>query len=111
MAERTRDADGSSSGPRSSGSSSRPGERERPRYRTRVLWGVLSGLFLAGLVSSIVGLYALSVAWAGGVSLLWLPLGVVGVLGAILCLLLTLGVVYRVDRLRGNLTRRVEMFE
>ncbi|MDE1820013.1 MAG: hypothetical protein KGJ23_04195 [Euryarchaeota archaeon] len=85
--------------------------KARPRYRTRVLWGVLSGLFLLGLVCTVVGLWALSVAWGGGAELLWLPVGVLGILGAIFCLLLTLGIVYRVDRLRGNLTRRVEMFE
>ncbi len=88
-----------------------PKARPKPRYKTRVLWGVLSGLFLVGLVSFLVGLYALSVAWGGGTALVWLPVGIAGMIGALFCLLLTLGVVYRVDRLRGNLTRRVEMFE
>ena len=82
-----------------------------PRARTRVLWGVLTALFLAGLGLTILGVWALTEAWAGGLALLWVPVGFAGIAGAVFCLLLTLGVVYRVDRYRGNLTRRVKLFE
>lgn len=88
------------------------GAEEHPVYRTRVLWYVLSGLYAIGAACAIVGIYALSLAWGGGPSLwLWLPVGIVAILGGLFCLWLTLGIMYRVDRLRGNLTRRVEMFE
>lgn len=97
----------SAAAPATEGASGQPA----PRYRTRVLWGVLSGLYVAGAASAIVGIYALSVAWAGGTALIWLPVGILGIMGGLFCLWLTVGILYRVDRLRGNLTRRVEMFE
>lgn len=82
-----------------------------PRAKPRVLWYVLSALYLAGAGSAIVGLFALANVMAGFQVLLWLPIGVLGIAGGLFCLYLTLGVLYRVDRYRGNLTRRVQMFE
>lgn len=79
--------------------------------KTRIFWWVLTGIFLAGLGCTIVGFWALSNLYSGGLLLLWIPVGLLGLAGMIYCMLLTLGVLYRVDRLRGNLVRRIRLFE
>jgi hypothetical protein len=88
-----------------------PAAPEEPKPRTRIFWWVLTGIFLAGLASTVLGLWALSNLYSGGLWLLWVPVGLLGLAGMIYCMLLTLGVLYRVDRLRGNLVRRIELFE
>lgn len=81
------------------------------RRLTRVFWAVLSGLFFAGMGFTILGMWALTNAWDGETLLLWLPVAGVGIAGGLFCLLLTIGVVYRADRMRGNLVRRIAWFE
>lgn len=83
----------------------------RDHTKTRIFWYVLTGIFLVGLVFTILGFWALTNLYAGGLWALWVPVGLVGLAGMIFCMLLTLGVLYRVDRLRGNLVRRIRLFE
>lgn len=81
------------------------------RARNRLFWYVLTGIFLVGLVFTILGFWALTNLYSGGFWLIWIPVGLVGLAGMIYCALLTLGVLYRADRLRGNLVRRIKLFE
>lgn len=88
-----------------------PAGKVPPKSRTRIFWYVLTGIFLVGLVFTILGFWALTNLFSGGYWWMWVPVGLVGLAGMIFCMLLTLGILYRVDRLRGNLVRRIKMFE
>lgn len=85
--------------------------KPRRRYRTRALWGVLTGLFFAGMAFTILGFVALTYLLGGSSLLLWVPVGLVGLAGMVFCMLLAMGILYRVDRLRGNLVHRIRLFE
>lgn len=94
------------------GPSTTSGDAPKPAApRTRIFWYVLTGIFFAGLAFTILGFWALTNLYSGGFWLLWVPVGLLGLAGMIFCMLLTLGVLYRVDRLRGNLVRRIRLFE
>jgi hypothetical protein len=82
-----------------------------PRVRTWVIWVVLTLLALAGMACGIAGAVAFASVLGGGVIVLMLPLGVLGSVGFVFFLYLTLGVVYRLDRLRNPLSRRIRLFE
>ena len=82
---------------------------EKPVWQTGSLWGILAVLLVFGAVGAATFVYGLLAA-AGGA---WLGLAVAG-LGAVvafLALLFTVGILYRVDRYRGAVDRRVELFE
>jgi hypothetical protein len=82
---------------------------ERPVWRTGTLWGVLGVLLVFGAVGSATFVFGLLGALAG--SLVGIVVAAVGLFVAFLALLLTVGILYRVDRYRGALGRRVELFE
>ncbi len=82
-----------------------------PRVRTWVIWVVLTLLALAGMACGIGGAEAFAAALGGGSVALMLVLGVLGSVGFVFFLYLTLGVVYRLDRLRNPLSRRIRLFE
>jgi|GEM_PF-5954778 hypothetical protein len=77
----------------------------------RRLWLVLSLMALAGMASIAVTVWSFSLAITGRNWLLALPLVALGLFGTVVTLLFTMGLVYRVDRRRGDLQRRVEWFE
>ncbi len=77
--------------------------------KTGALWGVLLALLVFGAVGAATCvdgvLGAISGAWTGVV------IAAFGALVAFLALLFMIGVLYRVDRYRGALGRRVPFFE
>ncbi len=87
------------------------GPANPPRVRTWVIWVVLTLLALSGMASGIAGAEAFASALGGGAVALMLPLGILGSVGFVFFLYLTLGVVYRLDRLRNPLSRRIRLFE
>jgi len=82
---------------------------ERPSWRTGSLWGVLAVLLVLGAVGTATFVYGL-LALLGG-SLLGVAAIAIGLLVAFLASLFMLGILYRVDRYRGAVGRRVEFFE
>ncbi len=81
------------------------------RYRTGALWGVLSVLLLVGTVASAFVVYGVTDLLATGRLFRDLALSVGGALVAGLAFLLLSGILYRVDRLRGVVRRRVALFD
>lgn len=82
---------------------------ERPRWKTGWLWGILAGFVVIGSVGAATFVYgALGILAGEPIGLLFVA---VGGLAAVLALLFTLGILYRVDRYRGTNGRRVELFE
>lgn len=84
---------------------------EPTRYRTGALWGVLTVLLLVGTVASAFVVYGVTDLIATGRVLRDVALAVVGSVVAVLAFLLLSGVLYRVDRLRGVVRRRVALFD
>lgn len=82
-----------------------------PKYRTGVIWGVLSLLLLFGSVACAFFAYGLSGFIGSGNP--WLDLAIMAVAGlvAFYLILLAAGILYRIDRLRGTPHRRIELFE
>ena len=82
---------------------------ERPQWRTGTLWGVLAVLLVFGAVGAATLVYGLLGLVAGA----WIDGAVAafGGLAAFLALLFMIGVLYRVDRYRGAVGRRVDLFE
>ena len=82
---------------------------ETPVWRTGTLWGVLAVLLVFGAVGSATLVYGLLALWAGS----WLGAAeaALGTVVALLALLFMIGILYRVDRYRGAVGRRVELFE
>jgi hypothetical protein len=82
---------------------------EVPVWRTGTLWGVLAVLLVFGAVGSGTLVYGVlelvAGSWVGAV------VAAFGALVAFLALLFMVGILYRVDRYRGALGRRVELFE
>lgn len=80
-----------------------------PQPRTARLWGLLAVLLVFGAVGLGALVYGLTQLTSR------LPLGLLAVgLGIVVTLLSSLfmiGILYRVDRFRGALGRRVELFE
>jgi hypothetical protein len=86
-----------------------PAAPEQPTWTTGTLWGVLAVLLVLGAVGSATFVYGL-LAVVGG-HLLGAAVAAFGVVVAVLSLLFMLGILYRVDRYRGSLGRRIELFE
>jgi hypothetical protein len=82
---------------------------ERPVWRTGALWGVLAVLLVFGAVGLATFVYGLldlfAGAWLGG------AVAAFGAVVAVLALLFVIGILYRVDRYRGAVARRVEFLE
>ena len=81
------------------------------RYRTGALWGVLTLLLLFGTVSAAFLVYGISDLWATGRILFDVPVIVGAGFASAILLLLVIGVLYRVDRLRGVPHREVRLFD
>jgi hypothetical protein len=81
------------------------------RYRTGALWGVLALLLLFGVIAAATFVYGLTDLFATGRVWLDVPTMVVGGFVASVLLLLIIGILYRVDRLRGVPHRTVELFD
>jgi len=82
---------------------------ETPVWKTGSLWAILAVLLVFGAVGSATLVYGLLGALAGT----WIDLAVAafGGLVALLALLFMIGILYRVDRYRGAVGRRVQLFE
>ncbi|HYB63261.1 MAG TPA: hypothetical protein VEE86_02420 [Thermoplasmata archaeon] len=82
---------------------------ETPVWRTGTLWGILAVLLVFGAVGSATFVYGLLALWAGS----WFGAAeaAVGAVVAVLALLFMIGILYRVDRYRGVVGRRFELFE
>ena len=84
-------------------------EGEEPLWATGTLWGVLGVLLVIGSVGSAAFVYGLLLT--GRAVLLGGVEAGVGAGIAVLAFLLMAGILYRVDRYRGAVLRRVELFE
>jgi hypothetical protein len=82
---------------------------EAPRWRTGWLWGILAIFLVFGAVGLATVVFGITLLYAG--SWLGLLFAAGGGFGALLAFLFTAGILYRVDRYRGALTGRVELFE
>jgi len=82
---------------------------EKPVWRTGSLWGVLAVLLVLGAVGSATFVYGLLALLAG--SVLGGAVAAFGAVVAFLSMLFMIGVLYRVDRYRGAVGRRIELFE
>jgi hypothetical protein len=82
---------------------------ERPVWRTGWLWGVLAVLLVLGSAGAATLVYGL-LGVASGVGIDAIVAGF-GAVVALLSMLFMIGILYRVDRYRGALGRRVELFE
>jgi hypothetical protein len=80
-------------------------------YRTGTLWVVLLLLLMFGSLAAAGAVWALTDLVATGHYLVDLPVLAVTAFAAIVLFLLLVGILYRVDRLRGVPHRRVELFE
>jgi hypothetical protein len=86
-------------------------EPKVPQYRYGTLWGVLTLLLLGGIVSSAFVVYGLTDLFTTGRVLLDVTIVVVGGFLCSVMLLLIIGILYRVDRVRGVPHRRIELFD
>lgn len=82
-----------------------------PQYRTGALWGVLTLLLLIGTLASAFFVYGLTDLFSTGRYVFDVPILMTGAFVAGVALLLIIGVLYRVDRLRGTPHRRIELFD
>jgi hypothetical protein len=80
-----------------------------PTWHTGWLWGILAVFLVLGAVALATVVFGAALLYAG--NWLGLVLAVGGAFGAFLAFLFTAGILYRVDRYRGALTGRVELFE
>jgi hypothetical protein len=80
-----------------------------PVWRTGTLWGVLAVLVVFGAVGCATFAYGLLGLVDG--SLIGAAVAGFGAVVALLAALFTIGILYRVDRYRGAVGRRVELFE
>ncbi len=83
---------------------------EAPHYRTGALWGILALLLLLGTVAAAFFVYGVTELWF---TRRWVDLLAIGggAVVAVLMLLLLVGLLYKVDRLRGVPHREVRLFE
>lgn len=80
------------------------------RYRTGALWGILAVLLLIGTVGAAFFVYGVTDLWGTGRAIDLLILAG-GAAVATIALLLLVGMLYRVDRVRGVPHREVRLFE
>jgi hypothetical protein len=83
----------------------------RPRYRTGALWAILLLFSMAGAVAASYVVWALSNLFLTGGYLLDVPITIGAGFVVFLCVLFVVGILYRVDRLRGVPHREVALFE
>ena len=86
-------------------------EPRPPPYRTGALWMVLTLLLMFGTVGAASVVYGASLLLASGPWWEAVPAIAIGGVASGLCFLLLAGILYRVDRIRGSVHRRVELFE
>jgi hypothetical protein len=80
-----------------------------PKWKTGALWGVLALFLVFGTVGSAAVVFGITGAAVGQYwDLLAVPVGAVV---AVVSFLLIAGILYRVDRYRGVVGRRIELFE
>ncbi|MGC2289852.1 MAG: hypothetical protein WA688_08365 [Thermoplasmata archaeon] len=82
-----------------------------PKYKTGWLWTILLLFMAGGTVSATYVVWGLSDLALTGQYLLDIPVTLAATLVTILCVLFALGILYRVDRLRGVPHREVALFE
>ncbi|MCL4324507.1 MAG: hypothetical protein M1144_03485 [Candidatus Thermoplasmatota archaeon] len=82
-----------------------------PKSSSRFLWSVLSGMLIAGMACLALLVWSLGAVLSGGTIWIFLPIAGAAFVGFLFLALLAMGIVYRVDRLRGEVTHRVRMFE
>lgn len=82
-----------------------------PKYRTGVIWLVLSVLLGAGTVAAAFFVWGLTGLFGSGPIVLDVAAIVLGAGVALYVMMLLAGVLYRIDRLRGVPHRRIEIFE
>ncbi|MEM0128698.1 MAG: hypothetical protein QXG65_00815 [Thermoplasmata archaeon] len=82
-----------------------------PVWRTGVLWGLLALLLVAGTVALAFAVFAVTVWIARGAFLLGGAVALVSGAVAFLAFLFMAGILYRVDRYRGQTHRVVRLFE
>ena len=85
------------------------GEAERPVWKTGWLWAILGVLLVLGAAGSATFVYGVLAVLDGGLD--GAIVGALGAVVAVLALLFMIGILYRVDRYRGAVARRVELFE
>ena len=82
-----------------------------PKYRTGVLWAVLLLFMMGGTIAAVYVVWGVSQLVTGGPAALDVAVALVGAVATVLCVLFVLGILYRVDRLRGVPHREVALFE
>lgn len=82
-----------------------------PSTRTGWLWVVLAILLTFGTVAAAFFVYGVVGVFSGGPWIVDVPLAVAGAVIASIFLLLTTGMLYRVDRIRGVPHKEVALFE
>ena len=78
---------------------------------SRRLWLVLSLFVLAGMAFTVLFAWAVGVLYSGADLLLASVTTAGSAAGIVVCLLFTMGLVYRADRRRHDILRRIRLFE
>ncbi|MCI4319934.1 MAG: hypothetical protein L3K23_07385 [Thermoplasmata archaeon] len=86
-------------------------ETTTPEYRTGTLWMVLALFLFIGTLAAAFFVWGITSMLSTGALLPYLPIALVAAVAASVVMLLITGLLYRVDRLRGTATRRIELFE
>jgi hypothetical protein len=86
-------------------------ESPAPAYRTGTLWLVLAFFLFLGTLAAAFFVWGVTSLLATGSLLPYLPIALVAAVAACVAMLLITGMLYRVDRIRGTATRRIELFE
>jgi len=86
-------------------------EAPLPKFRTGTLWAVLLLFMMAGTVAATYVVWGVSDLLLTGRFLIDVPVALAAAAVTVLCVLFVLGILYRVDRLRGVAHRKVALFE
>lgn len=81
------------------------------KFRYGTLWGVLALLLLFGTVAAAFFVWGITDLLSNGRWVWDVPALAGGAFVALLSLLLLIGILYRVDRVRGTPHRRIELFD
>lgn len=82
-----------------------------PKYKTGTLWAILLLFMMGGTVAATYVVWGVSELLLTGRYLVDVPVALVAGVVTVLCVLFVLGILYRVDRLRGVPHREVALFE
>jgi hypothetical protein len=82
-----------------------------PPLRTGTLWLVLAFFLFLGTLAAAFFVWGVTSLLSTGQPLPYLPIALVAAVAASVAMLLITGMLYRVDRIRGTATRRIELFE